>query len=278
MDANARPTISDEIQIQESLQTGTVELEKNIWRIVPPAPSGNVYVLKGRLKNVLIDTGLYQTFPYVEQELGKIGLAVTDIDLVINTHEHFDHIGGNPFLRHTAMIAAHRSAATKIELQDEYVTHMKENNQSLGDDFSIHVWLENRAMFDIGDYKLKILHTPGHTSGSIIIYEPFKHFMFTGDTVVKGEYLTPMLESGSASEFVNSIERLQTLKIKMLYPGHGEESHDPDKELAWANQAARERLAAFRESQIAGGKRRIKIRAQTENLSPVLQQVDDQQD
>jgi glyoxylase-like metal-dependent hydrolase (beta-lactamase superfamily II) len=261
MDANARPSISDEIQIHESVHTATVELEKNIWRIVPPAPSGNVYVLKGRLKNVLIDTGLYQTFGYVRGELERIGLTVEEIDLVINTHEHFDHIGGNPFLRRTAMIAAHRSAATKIELQDEYVTHMKENNQSLDDDFSINIWLENRAMFDIGDYKLKILHTPGHTSGSIIIYEPFKHFMFTGDTVVKGEYLTPMLESGSAAEFVNSIERLQTLKIRTLYPGHGEESHDPDKELAWVNQAARERLSAFRESQSAGGKRRIKIRA-----------------
>jgi glyoxylase-like metal-dependent hydrolase (beta-lactamase superfamily II) len=254
------PNISDEIAMDRPADTATVELAPNIWRIMPPGPSGNVYVVRGRLKNVMIDTGLHQTFDYVAQELGHIGMIPEDIHLVINTHEHFDHIGGNPFLRKTAMIAAHRSAATKIELQDEYVTHMKENRQ-LSDDYSINIWLENRALFDVGDYKLKILHTPGHTSGSIIIYEPFKHFMFTGDTVVKGEYLPPMLESGSASEFVNSIERLQTLKIKVIYPGHGPESYDPETDLDWVNRAARAKLQAFRESLMEGAKRRIKIKA-----------------
>jgi glyoxylase-like metal-dependent hydrolase (beta-lactamase superfamily II) len=257
---NIRPHISDEIAIKEAFSTQTVELARNIWRIVPPAPSGNVYVLRDTLKTVMIDTGLYQTFDYVNEELRQIGLRPQDIDLVINTHEHFDHIGGNPHLAKTALIAAHRSAATKIELQDEYVTHMKENRQ-VGDDFAVHLWLENRALIWTGDYKLKILHMPGHTSGSICIYEPFHHFVFTGDTVVKGEYLTPMLESGSAGEFVNSIERLLTLKIKVLYPGHGEESYEPEKDLTWANQAARAKIAAFRDSQIEGGKRRIKIKA-----------------
>jgi glyoxylase-like metal-dependent hydrolase (beta-lactamase superfamily II) len=257
---NVRPHISDEITIKEAFSTETVEIARNIWRIVPPAPSGNVYVVRDTLKTVMIDTGLYQTFDYVTDELRQLGLRPQDIDLVINTHEHFDHIGGNPHLARTALIAAHRSAATKIELQDEYVTHMKENRQ-VGDDFAVHLWLENRALIWTGDYKLKILHMPGHTSGSICIYEPFHHFVFTGDTVVKGEYLTPMLESGSAGEFVNSIERLLTLKIKVLYPGHGEESYEPEKDLMWANQAARAKIAAFRDSQIEGGKRRIKIKA-----------------
>jgi len=257
---NRRPAISDEIQLAEKMSRETVELRHNIWRIVPPAPSGNVYLVKDTLKNVLIDTGLYQTWDYVTEELGKLGLQPQDIDLVINTHEHFDHIGGNPFLANTAMIAAHRSAATKIELQDEYVTHMKENRQ-VGDDFSVHIWLENRALFWTGEYKLKILHTPGHTSGSICIYEPFVHFMFTGDTIVKGEYLPPMLESGSASEYVNSLERLLTLKVKVTYPGHGEESTDPEADMRWAVEAAREKLRAFSQSQEVGGKRRIKIAA-----------------
>jgi len=255
-----RPKISDEMQVQYEVKHETTEVFKNVWRIVPPDPSGNVYVIRDKYKTVMIDTGLYQTFDYVQQELNGIGLQAEDINLVINTHEHFDHIGGNPHLWHTAMVAAHRSAATKIELQDEYVTHMKENRQRDGD-FSVHIWLENRALFDIGDYKLKIFHTPGHTSGSICVYEPFHHFMFTGDTVVKGEYLTPMLESGSAGEFVNSIERLLTLKVDVLFPGHGAESTDPEKDLRWANDAARERMQQFRDYQAAGGKRRIRAKA-----------------
>lgn len=255
-----RPKISDEMSLEFEVAQETVELYPNIWRIVPPAPSGNVYLIRDKFKTVMIDTGLYQTFDYVTQELDRLGLRPQDVDLVINTHEHFDHIGGNPHLRHTALVAAHRSAATKIELQDEYVTHMKENRQTDGD-FSVHIWLENRALIDVGDYKLKILHTPGHTSGSIVIYEPFKHFMFTGDTLVKGEYLTPMLESGSAGEFVNSIERLLTMKVDVIFPGHGEESTTPEKEMQWANEAARERMREFRDLQAEGGKRRIRAKA-----------------
>lgn len=235
----------------------TTELEPNIWRIVPPEPASNVYVVKDTLKTVMIDTGLYQTFEYVTEELEKIGLRPEDINIVINTHEHFDHIGGNAHLFKTAVIAAHRSAATKIELQDEYVTHMKQNRHE-GGEFAVNLWLENRALIWTGEYKLKILHTPGHTSGSICIYDPFKHFMFTGDTIVRGQYLTPMLESGSASEFVNSVERLLTLKIRTLYPGHGPESQDPDGDLQWANEAARKKLTDFREAQEAGKKPRIR--------------------
>lgn len=257
---NKRPHITDEMTLDAAMTTETVELRPNIWRIVPPAPSGNVYVVRDRYKTLMIDTGLYETFDYITAELGKIGLRPQDIDLVINTHEHFDHIGGNPHLCTTALIAAHRSAATKIELQDEYVTHMREYRQK-DDNFSIDLWLENRNLIVSGDYRLKVLHTPGHTSGSICLYEPFHHFIFTGDTVVKGEYLTPMLESGSAGEFVNSIERLLTLKIAVMYPGHGAESTDPERDLKWANQAARQRIAAFRESQVIGGKRRIKLQA-----------------
>ncbi|MCL4878649.1 MAG: MBL fold metallo-hydrolase [Anaerolineae bacterium] len=260
MAAPQRPHIRDEMNFERPDEGKTVELAKNIWRVMPPPPSGNVYLIQDTLKTVLIDSGVYTTFDYLAEELRKLGLRPQDIDLVINTHEHFDHIGGNPYFSKTALIAAHRNAATKIELQDEYVTHMKEYGQ-VGDDFSVHWWLENRNLIWTGDYKLKILHTPGHTSGSICIYEPFQHFMFTGDTVVRGEILTPMLESGSAGDFVNSIERLLTMKIKVLYPGHGPESTDPDRDLTWAANAARERIREFRESQAVGGKRRIQIRA-----------------
>lgn len=263
MSINRRPSIQDEMADYELRERDTVELRKNIWRISPPPPAANLYLIRDRLKTVLIDSGVYQSFDYVQAELGKIGVLPQDIDLVINTHEHFDHIGGNPHLQQSALIAAHRSAATKIELQDEYVTHMKEFGQA-SDNFKVHLWLENGMLFWTGDYRLKILHTPGHTSGSICIYEPFQQFMFTGDTVVAAEYLTPMLESGSGGDFVNSIEGLLSLKLSELYPGHGEASNRPEENLQWAANAARERLRQFQEQQPLGGKRRISVRANTE--------------
>lgn len=260
MSSNQQPGNSLERKFYDLAPRETTEVYRNIWRIVPPEPACNVYLIRDTLKTVLIDTGLYDTFDYVAGELENLGVKVEDVDLVINTHEHFDHIGGNPFLYKTALVAASRNAATKIELQDEYVTHL-ESRKHRGEEFAVHIWMENRMLIWTGDYKLKILHTPGHTSGSICIYDPFERFMFTGDTVVHGEYLTPMLESGSAGDFVNSIERLLTMKVNLMLPGHGPESHDPEADMDWANQAARQAMDDFRRRQSGGGKRRIKVSA-----------------
>jgi hydroxyacylglutathione hydrolase len=233
----------------------TIELQKNIWRIVSPEPASNVYLIKDTLKTVLIDTGIYQSFDHIRGELAKLDLRPEDVDLVINTHEHYDHIGGNPYFSKTALIAASRNAASKIRSEDEYVTHMKVNSQQSGE---VHLSLEGGMQLITGEYRFKILHTPGHTSGSICIYEPFQRFIFTGDTLVAGQYLTPMLESGSAGDFLDSIENLMSLKIDEAYPGHGPESRDPAPDLAWAHGAAREKLAAFQQAQTAGQKPRIR--------------------
>src|SRR5688500_4380193 len=103
--ASRRPTIADEMPFAKGFHRETVEVQKNIWRITPPVPAANIYLIRDTLKTVMIDTGTYQSFDYVEGELGKLGLRPQDINLVINTHEHFDHIGGNAHLRHTALIA-----------------------------------------------------------------------------------------------------------------------------------------------------------------------------
>lgn len=242
------------------------ELRPNVWRISAHAPGSNVYLINDRFKKVLIDSGLDQNSDHLTGHLAELGLVPADIDLVINTHEHFDHIGGNPLFFETAFLAAHRFAATKIELQDEYVTHAKENYQDT-EKFKVHLWLENRDLIVIGDYKLKILHVPGHTSGCICIYEPFHHFMFTGDTLLAGGGLPPIMESGSAGDYVNSLERLATLKIGSIFPGHGPHSDDPDNDLRQAIAHARERLKTYQQSVEPGQRRRIRIVADSEGSS-----------
>jgi hydroxyacylglutathione hydrolase len=125
-----------------------------------------------------------------------LGFRVRDIDIVINTHEHFDHIGSNRYFQDYALIAAHRFAATKITVEDRYVTMYKSgdlNEPSL----EVHLWLENRFCFDLGNYLLEVVHTPGHTSGSICIYELKRKILFTGDTIFAGGTLSYISESGS---------------------------------------------------------------------------------
>lgn len=222
-----------------------VELQPGVWQIRSHKPGCHVYVVLGKFKKVLIDSGIEENFEHLRRHFNEIGITPEDIDLVINTHEHFDHIGANCYFHETAFIAAHRFAATKIELQDAYVTL----SRTKGDDHAIksraHWWLENRDLIDLGEYKLKILHTPGHTSGCICIYEPFKRFMFTGDTVFAGGTLSNIAHSGSAGDYVNSIERLNTMKVNEFYPGHGAVSKTPEEDMLRAVENAKKQMKDY---------------------------------
>lgn len=84
----------------------------------------------------------------------------------------------------------------------------------------INIWLEDRNIIDLGNTKLKVIETPGHTSGCICLYEPNKNYIFSGDTLFKGA-ITNIYESGSISEYIDSLLILNTLRIKSFYPSHG---------------------------------------------------------
>jgi glyoxylase-like metal-dependent hydrolase (beta-lactamase superfamily II) len=95
----------------------------------------------------------------------------------------------------------------------------------------VHLWLEDKSLFDLGNYVLEIVHTPGHTSGSICIYEVTSRLLFSGDTVFSGGTLSYISESGSLGDYINSIRRLATLKVSEICPGHGRISLSPDEDM-----------------------------------------------
>ena len=205
-------------------------LYDEVFRVRGRSRGSHSYVIRGNRGNMLIDSGLDSSYPYLEESLHYIGMKVRDIDIVVNTHEHFDHIGANRFFQDHSIIAAHRFAANKMAFDDRYVTLYKSGDSG---DMSLHVhlWLESRSRFDLGNFTFDIIHTPGHTSGSICVYEPEKKFIFTGDTLFAGGVLPVIAESGSTGDYINSLKSLQTRLIKEVYPGHGEISSDPEGDI-----------------------------------------------
>jgi glyoxylase-like metal-dependent hydrolase (beta-lactamase superfamily II) len=219
--------VNGEIMLKNSYLT---ELHPNIFWIKGEGTSSHCYLIRGDYKNVLIDSGVDRNFNSLQESSLKLGFKVRDIDIVINTHEHFDHIGANRYFQDNALIAAHRFAATKITVEDRYVTLYKScdlNEPPL----KAHLWLENRFHFDLGNYSLEVVHTPGHTFGSICIYEFNRKILFTGDTLFAGGTLSYIDESGSVGDYINSICLLEARKINKIYPGHGEVSNDPEKDM-----------------------------------------------
>jgi hydroxyacylglutathione hydrolase len=193
-------------------------LRPNVYQFYSRTAGCHVFLIIGDELNVLIDTGIitkFNSFNYLLTT--EVGLKVEDINIVINTHEHFDHISSNAYFH--CPIAAHRWAAVKIQHSDELITKGKKWGVDLTD-LRINIWLEDRNIIDLGNMFLKVVETPGHTSGCICLYEPYKNYLFSGDTLFKGA-ISNIYESGSISEYIDSLEILNTLKVECFYPSHG---------------------------------------------------------
>ena len=215
-----------------------VEVRAGIYQFLGEKPGSHVYLIRGWDKNLLIDTGISSNSRYLVECLKQLGLKARDIDLVVLTHEHFDHIGAAAFFFKTAVIAAHRLAANKIELQDEFVT-LTRYRDAASKPFYAHVWLEDDALIALGNYELRVIHTPGHTSGCICVYEPNERLLFSGDTVFANGTLSEIATSGNISDYVNSLRRLSTLRIVEMCPGHGRISSTPEQDMKQAVVYAR---------------------------------------
>ena len=220
----------------EGSQEGVAELRPGIFQIRGLNGSSHSYVIKGDYMNVMIDSGSDQNFPMLERGLRKIGLKVRDINLMVNSHEHCDHIGANRYFQEFAMIAAYRLAASKMIAGDYYVTMYKGNDLN-EIPLRVHLWLENMTRIDLGNYSLRVFHTPGHTSGCISIIETTCGLLFSADSVFAGGTLSYIAESGSVGDYLDSLARLRCFKLQALYPGHGRISTTPmdDIDRAMAN-------------------------------------------
>src|SRR6266567_3971719 len=84
---------------------------------------------------------------------------------------------------------------------------------------------------DLGNYSLRIFHTPGHTSGCISIVETTQGLLFSADSVFAGGTLSYIAESGSIGDYIDSLTRLRCFGLQALYPGHGRISLTPIEDI-----------------------------------------------
>ncbi|HID42324.1 MAG TPA: MBL fold metallo-hydrolase [Archaeoglobaceae archaeon] len=174
-------------------------------RIVTPPLGANSY-LAG---NIMIDVGGDTQFL-----LKKLSKRLKEVEYIFLTHSHFDHASAASDLKKIGCkVVMHRKEYETMK------TYMSQFFAMVEPD----IFVEGGEIFKTGGLKLKILHTPGHTSGSICLYEPDKKWLFSGDTVFPyGSFGRVDLPGGSAVELIRSLEMLSKLEVDMLYPGHEE--------------------------------------------------------
>lgn len=181
----------------------------------------NVYLLPGE-KNVLIDAGAD------ERELISflMSLGPRRIDLVLLTHVHLDHILALPKIleyldksSHSIEIAVHEAEFDHINDIDYTAAYLFGINDL--PKIEPNISLKNGNQIDIGDSSLEVIHTPGHSIGSICIYDKKNKNLFSGDTVFSdGNFGRTDLFGGNSADIVDSIERLTRLDVENIYPGH----------------------------------------------------------
>ena len=85
----------------------------------------------------------------------------------------------------------------------------------------IDIVLKDGDIIDLGDASLTVIHTPGHTPGSICLYDPVSKVLFTGDTVFEGGSFGRTDIGGDEEQMIASLEKLTKVDAAALYPGHG---------------------------------------------------------
>lgn len=168
----------------------------------------NVYAFE----DVLVDTGTGANINYILESLEQGGINPADLSLIVNTHNHYDHVGGNRFL--DLKVAMHQEDAESLEKGDDLATAARMFGDSLG---------EMRVDWKLqeGDniYDFEVLHTPGHTSGGICLYDG--ETLISGDTVFADGGFGRIDLGGSVQDMQESLKRLSELQVKYLLPGHG---------------------------------------------------------
>jgi len=158
---------------------------------------------------IIVDPGLSfasEAKPIFDQIAG----GKLRVKFIVNTHGHDDHIKGDTLFQQKLNIPICIHSLDAV-----YIEATKKAN------FPPTVLLEEGSLIKFGDETLKVMHTPGHTSGSICLVG--EKLVFTGDTLFAGGIGRTDFQGGSMIDMRDSLKKLVSLPNNLLvYPGHGE--------------------------------------------------------
>ena len=214
------------------------QLDEHSWVISEGKGNGRThcYLLEGENTAILIDTGLGLV------NMRKVTRTLTNKEvMVINTHGHLDHISKNYQFEKTFL----NSKDIILFKQHSHPQYRYEYHKSRYLRKGYPAWFINSILFklyikslwdmphtnlpdplfnqvELGNRKLKIIETPGHTQGSICILDESRKWLFTGDMICEKGILLQLEESTSVEEYLESIIKLKEIEssINLLYTGH----------------------------------------------------------
>ena len=212
----------------------------------------NFYLVKTNQGFILIDTGYTKNRQEIEKELQAKDCPPTNLKLILLTHGDFDHSGNARYLREKigGKIAMHQGDKGIVEQGDLFsgrkmnflmrgigkiILFFLKSSFSKEDRFIPDFYVEEG--YDLSEFGLnaKVVYLPGHSNGSIGILTASGVF-FCGDLLVNIKQPAANSLIGNKEMFKNSLRKLKTLNITIVYPGHGK-PFTPQE--LWENQKSK---------------------------------------
>jgi glyoxylase-like metal-dependent hydrolase (beta-lactamase superfamily II) len=240
LESSTMPTpIADRWFERQTVEDGVTLLwEPHVHRLL----RCNIWHIRGRERDMLVDTGL-----------GVASLATAARDLfekklaAVATHTHLDHSGG---MHEFAERLVHRAEGARLAEGDakaslipadrgrDYVENLTKAGFVIPDEYIDHYphagydvrayavrpapatrLLEEGDRIDLGDRNFEVLHIPGHSPGSIGLWEAATGTLFSGDAIYDGVLLDD-LPGSNIPDYVRSMRRLRELPVRVVHGGH----------------------------------------------------------
>ena len=230
---------------------------------------GGLHVLKGAGANVIawtgsdgllvVDTGNVASAPQLFEALAKVSPG--PVRLVVNTHWHPDHVGGNAALRRAgAEIIAHddtRARMTSRQLMSPYEVEVPAAPR----DALPIVTFDDTLSLHLNGTRVLLVHVPAaHTDGDLVVWWESANVVHLGDAYYAGEY--PAIDVANGGSLAGTVAAIETTLSRtdartVIVPGHGPVSN-------------RGELMAYRDMLVAVGKRVRELVEQGNSLDEVL--------
>ncbi|MBN1696584.1 MAG: MBL fold metallo-hydrolase [Spirochaetales bacterium] len=208
-----------------------IRIKDNVFQ-VEKLKSGQVYVLVDNGSVILIDSGFIGDMAVIERQLDEMNIKMKRISTIILTHCHIDHTANLNAIKRAsnARIIAHKDERQYLENKKkmEYSRLYKKLLWSF-----LHLLMKTETIVidrevaggDIIDVYggLEVIHTPGHTPGSIALYQKKEKILFSGDCLLneKGLRIARGIYNQDDHELYESVKKLKAFDIQIICPGHG---------------------------------------------------------
>ena len=201
-----------------------------IWEPhVFPGIRCNMWHVRGRRRDLLLDSGMG-----IKSLREHVALVTEKPVLCVASHSHFDHVGSH---YEFAERLAHPAEADILTAPDRENTVIERYvSEAIFDaypdaDFDSAEYtirpapptrlIDDGDVVDLGDRHFEVMHLPGHSPGSIVLWEAATGVLLSGDVIYDGEMYDDLYHSDVA-DYVESMERLRPLPVETVHGGHHE--------------------------------------------------------